>query len=345
MRSVMALGVVCLSFSVATVLISTTEALDERTSASIASDLRLAVATVIAIDGDDPDADERVSEALLSLDVDTFGALHALDEVDRMRARQLLVELRIHAQSMAAGGGLDDRLTQSHEELMDLLGVAASRSTVNAASAERMAQFATVVAFLALMVLGSVVLALRARAQHDASVASGLIEAGRRFGKLLDDSPNATAILAADGTLTYSSATLLALFVGRAPTTIDDLLRSVDVDQQAALRQHLLTPDANRLARNFSFGPPDRLRSFEVRVTDLRHDPLVMGHLLSANETTNQESVRRELERQARIDPLDRSAQPTGPRAVGLRGRSVRSDDVGSRWFQADQRSVGSRCR
>ena len=100
MRSVMALGVVCLSFSVATVLISTTEALDERTSASIASDLRLAVATVIAIDGDDPDADERVSGALLSLDVDTFGALDALDEVDGMRARQLVVEMRINGQRM-----------------------------------------------------------------------------------------------------------------------------------------------------------------------------------------------------------------------------------------------------
>ncbi len=305
------------------------EALEERRSAAAARDLQMASMTIetadaVALLGGQPHVDE-VASAVEHLATDHELALHALSPQQAARADELIDQIADCGRALL-GPGADGPAAHDHRELHDLLELASRRAAANAAVAERQAVTAVAAAAIA-VVLGAWVLGrTRRRQRYERSRAEASLLAGRRMAALIDDSPDIFVVLDAADRITFRSMSADGL-LGPDAVFGDDLVELADPGDQQAFRALLGRSDADERSEVFRLaGPTGATGWFEVRVSDLSHDPLVDGHVVTARDISDEVHLRDELERLANTDVLtglpNRRILPTAldGAALALRG-------------------------
>ena len=320
-------------------LSSLSKAFEERRAGVAAADLRLAVLLVAQVDDVDALDDENrrlFGDAVDLLALDPEAALHPLPPALQAEARDELADLNRHAQmaSMGSMGADMGHSVASHHRLQDLLRDASMAAAADASTAER--QTAAFSVGLLASFAGLVALLVRSRVSSDV-----YRSAADRFGTLLDQSPDATAVIGDGDTISYASAAMHDLLDG--PLTSRSALVDFAIERdRPALDRHLAS-DAAVLAIRSRHGvePGGSDREFDVRVVDLSKDPVVKGHLVTVVETTIENRARRQLEHLAGHDQLTglpnrrsmmaalAAAPPAGLLMIDLDGFKKTNDTLG----------------
>lgn len=307
--SVTLLAVLAIALVLATLM--SREALEERASATAATDLRLAVLTVAPVEST-ASMDERERElfeqAVAALEGDHSEALHGLDPVDRDDVKLALEKTEEHGQMLLAGKSMAtmDHGLAAHAGLEESLRQAAVDANSDASGSERRSLITIAVAGAAAITSASRMFANRSRRQSERVNGEVLRLAAERFSTLLDDSPEATAIISAEGEIIYQAASLNEMFPGHP------------LDTRASIVELAIPADRQRLAHHLSLDAEHRSsisfqslvsngslpREFSVRVSDLRDDSLVGGWLVTLREITTEAHATRELESLVETDSL-----------------------------------------
>lgn len=302
--------VVALVCSVSATLYLTLEALEERQVSVAAADIRLAVLAIAPVNEVESldDANRALFEdAVEVLGSDVGTALHAVDPDEQDEIKQEIDQLRRHGVMLTSGLAMPHRhhSIATHQTLQASMRDASIAATESARTAERQATMSGLASLALIGALMAVQFRSRTRASAIQATADAYRGAADRFGALLEQSPDATAVIAEDGTVAYASASMSAL-LGRVPRTAEDLSALVDDEQRAALVEHLGSRSTEPVKLDVSLvdSDEDQAREFSVRVADLRSDPVVNGHLVTVAETTMQNRSRRQLEQLARHDQL-----------------------------------------
>ncbi len=293
-------------------LVMILEALEERQGAVAATDLRLAVIAVSSVlEVDNLDERDQAffedSQATLRGDLDV--AVHGLPADKGQQVKDDIAVLLGHAE-MITDGSLTRGMGHSvadHDELLDTLRDASIAAAEDAAAAERSAALLALAAGVLLAGLSASLLQSRARSQADIVQAEAYRSAADRFGTLLDQSPDATAVIGGDGIVTYASAAMHRL-LGNVPHTQSDLLKLATDKYRPKLEHHLVVgkerDEALCIGSQLEVPAGSADREFDVRVVDLSDDPLVGGRLVTFVETTSENRARRQLEHLAGHDQL-----------------------------------------
>ncbi len=296
---------------VALAVVMAQEALEERQNAAAAADLRHAVLTLAsadaaAFDGDDLEA-VLLRQAAATVDGDIGDALHALEPQHQAQARSELAVVRSHVAEMKAGDEVQrvEHSLVAHGALQASLRDASLTAATDAASSERLAVIALIVAAAA--VAGMTFMALRTRTRtSEIKVQSETYrDAASRLGALLDQSATATLVIGEAREITYASRALEAI-TPHLPRTSDGLARVLMGADAAELHDAMQTDDVAELAIVTQLHD-DRLdikREFFVRAANMRDDPVVQGVFVTFTETTSDSHSRRQLQHLADHDQL-----------------------------------------
>lgn len=287
------------------------EALEERTAATSATDLRLAVLTIAPVNSLD-DLDDRQTElfgeAVEQLAGDHTDALHSLQEPDRSVAASGVAETAIHGQNVLDGMKMTDGMhsLKAHADLEEKLRQAAIAANSDASGSERRAAGASAVAGVAALLSAWRMLKSRSNRQSERVQTEVLHQAADRFSALLDDSPEATAIIGPTGAIAYHAASFDELFPDRLLHHRDSLIELAVDDDRDRLADHLQLEGNNPASITFRSVLTDngQPREFAMRVSDLRKDPLVGGWLIAVREVSAEIRATRELEGLVGTDAL-----------------------------------------
>lgn len=288
----------------AAALASLVEAFEERRAGAAAADLRLAVLLVAQFeDAGTLNDDDRalLNDATLLLAEDPSAALHPLSPELRSEGQDGLAAVNDHAAMVAAGTMTPDsgHSVASHYRLQDLLRISSVTAAEDAARAEGQTAVFSVGLLTSLAAL--VALLVRARVSSDL-----YRSAADRFGALLDQSPEATAVIAANGSMSYASAAMREL-LGETQDQRSALLRlAIDEEQQQALDSHLRSANETTISirSRHEVAADANDREFDIRVVDMSEDPVIHGRLVTILETTIENRARRQLEHLAGHDQL-----------------------------------------
>jgi len=249
----------------------------------------------------------RVVTSLETLRGDHEEALHAVAPELRESAREELALLERHGSMLQNGMDPGMHNLAHHHQLLDTLRSASINSASDATSAEQRAGAAAIASLLLIGFLMAWAQRPRIREQSAAVTATAYRTAADRFGVLLEQSPDATAVLAEDGTVIYASESMATL-LDSPPKQLADFAVLANDAERDALMEHLNTRDQVRAALDVHSDrecvADEVPREFRVLVTDLMDDPVVHGNLVSVSETTVANRARRQLEYLAGHDQL-----------------------------------------
>ncbi len=282
------------------------EALEERSAAAAANELRVASLTLTSSDHmEGTESTEGMSLQLPTADLELAiktlqgnhdEALHSLRTDERARVLILLDDL-------AEKGHSAVHTQSAHTDLHRLLTKAASESAIDADEAEWRAALATVTAITALACAAWALVRDRSRAEKRSIASASEIALGQRLETLLNDLPDMVLVFADSGLITYRSRSTDQLLSGDA--TAEEFYDLVDESERPALLRHLGNEFDSGGTETFAVRRLDgTVVSLEVRVTDLSDDEFVSGHLVTARDVTAELGLRAELQRQASVDVL-----------------------------------------
>ncbi|MGI9611323.1 MAG: putative bifunctional diguanylate cyclase/phosphodiesterase [Acidimicrobiales bacterium] len=290
-------------------------ALEDREAAAAARDLQVAASRVAAADavriaGGDP-IEPGLDLAVESLSGDHTAALSALSPSDAASARALLVGLAGCGSWLLDPGDATHEV-HGHSELQNLLDAAAISASAKAVSAEREAALALLGGLVASAIGVSMVVGSRVRAHRQRSAVVSEEQAGRRLAALVHDSPDMFLVIDPNGLISYRSASSNRL-IPLAATSRDDVVALASDEVADHLREHLTCSTAGGDSDVFDLIDTGGVKGrFELRVSDLTHDPAVAGHLVTARDVTTEHRLQNELRSQAKTDVLTGVANRRG---------------------------------
>lgn len=301
------LGLLVTAFLASTVLFAVTaaEALEERRSAVSAADARLAVLSIAPVTNASGMANAEYlhfEESVGFLEGDLSDALHGLSPSLRAATAEGIRHIADHGRRVLDGSvDLEAAPMVDYQDLQLALRTASVDAAADAAQSERSSGILGFVAVLLLAAIAGIVIKSRDRVLSIAAAAKAYEDAADRLGRVLDRSRDATAVITADGTISYASAALREL-LGPSPRHTDDIMALAHPSQRARLLAHLGAGGARWAELDLTSPLVDSIsasREFRYAVTDLRDDPLVNGHLVSISETTVDNRARRDLRHMA----------------------------------------------
>lgn len=313
LRSLAAIGAIALVGCVVMAWVSAGAALEERRSATAATDLRLAVLTVAStqsIAGANAPEVDRLADAVATLKLDPSLALHSLDGATAAEVERSLGVVVEHGTMLLAGvEHIGSHGLMDHEATQAALREATVQSNADAAAGEHNAQISMLGAAIALLLGCYAVVALRWTANREAARREGVVQAAQRLEAVLNETPDAKLIVTDDGRITYYSSNVLDIINQETPPThFDDLLKDADAETKEQLRVHVLSADARTAPLTLPVsrltGDSSQDLTLEFWVSDLRSDALVAGRLVTARDVTKEARLNRALERRALQDAL-----------------------------------------